>query len=87
ETAIAEKDIIALRGESPPVITANTARKKQKTQMPGCRRFLSSDGFEILVGKKDKDNDFLTFRIATSRDIWLHAADYPGSHVVIRTGG
>ncbi|MCV5871552.1 NFACT family protein, partial [Escherichia coli] len=37
ETAIAEKDIIALRGESPPVITANTARKKQKTQMPGCR--------------------------------------------------
>jgi predicted ribosome quality control (RQC) complex YloA/Tae2 family protein len=87
ETAIAEKDIIALRGENPPVITANTARKKQKKQMPGCRRFLSSDGFEILVGKKDKDNDFLTFRIAASRDIWLHAADYPGSHVVIRTGG
>jgi predicted ribosome quality control (RQC) complex YloA/Tae2 family protein len=36
------------------------------------------------VGKKAKDNDLLTFRIAKSLDLWLHAADYPGSHVVVR---
>lgn len=50
----------------------------------GSRKFLSSDGYEILVGKKAKDNDHLTFKIAKSLDTWMHAADYPGSHVVVR---
>lgn len=58
--------------------------QKRPEASPGTRSFVSSDGFEILVGKKAKDNDFLTFRIAKSLDTWMHAADYPGSHVVIR---
>lgn len=62
----------------------STRKKKIDTEFKGARRFISSDGFEILVGKKAKDNDFLTFRVAKSLDLWLHAADYPGSHVVIR---
>lgn len=62
-------------------------RKKAERAFKGARRFLSSDGFEILVGKKAADNDFLTFRIAKSLDTWMHAADYPGSHVVIRSSG
>ncbi len=49
------------------------------------RNFVSSEGFEILVGKGAKDNDHLTFRVAKSNDLWLHAADYPGSHVVVRS--
>ncbi|MDQ3712269.1 MAG: NFACT RNA binding domain-containing protein, partial [Acidobacteriota bacterium] len=44
----------------------------------------SSEGFEILVGKGAKDNDYLTFRIAKASDLWFHAADYPGSHVVVK---
>lgn len=59
-------------------------RDRRPAPSPGTRTFVSSDGFEILVGKKAKDNDFLTFRIAKSLDTWMHAADYPGSHVVIR---
>lgn len=59
-------------------------RGKQIETSSGARSFVSSDGFEILVGKKAKDNDFLTFRIAKSLDLWMHAADYPGSHVVVR---
>lgn len=51
------------------------------------RTFVSSDGFEILVGKKAKDNDVLTLKVARSLDTWLHAADYPGSHVVVRQAG
>ena len=58
--------------------------KKPSEDRSGTRSFVSSDGFEILVGKKAKDNDFLTFRIAKSLDTWMHAADYPGSHVVVR---
>jgi predicted ribosome quality control (RQC) complex YloA/Tae2 family protein len=69
----------------PPKKTAPVGRKKkQENAFKGARRFRSSDDFEILVGKKAADNDYLTFRIARSLDLWMHAADYPGSHVVIR---
>jgi len=60
------------------------ARTKKAAAFNGARSFTSSDGFEILVGKRAKDNDHLTFRVAGSLDMWLHAADYPGSHVVVR---
>jgi predicted ribosome quality control (RQC) complex YloA/Tae2 family protein len=50
----------------------------------GVRRYRSTDGYEILVGRTDRDNDNLTFRLAKSYDLWFHAADYPGSHVVLR---
>lgn len=59
-------------------------RKDKKENSSYVREFVSSEGFEIFVGKRSKDNDYLTFRIAKSLDTWLHAADYPGSHVVIR---
>jgi predicted ribosome quality control (RQC) complex YloA/Tae2 family protein len=42
------------------------------------------EGFEVLVGKGDADNDRLTFRIADPHDLWLHVAGPPGSHVVVR---
>jgi predicted ribosome quality control (RQC) complex YloA/Tae2 family protein len=48
------------------------------------RRYRSSDGYEILVGRAARDNYELTFKLARSHDLWLHAADYPGSHVVVR---
>jgi predicted ribosome quality control (RQC) complex YloA/Tae2 family protein len=51
------------------------------------RRFKTSDGFEIAIGRNDRENDEITFRVAKSQDIWLHAADYPGSHVIIRNPG
>ena len=59
-------------------------KKKREIEFNGARRFISTDGFEILVGKKATDNDYLTFRVARSLDTWMHAADYPGSHVIIR---
>jgi predicted ribosome quality control (RQC) complex YloA/Tae2 family protein len=58
--------------------------RSEKGEPQGVRKFVSRDGFEILVGKRSKDNDYLTFRIARSLDTWMHAADYPGSHVVVR---
>src|SRR6266542_4409152 len=43
------------------------------------------EGFEVLVGRADEDNDHLTFRIAEPWDLWLHVAGgTPGSHVVVR---
>lgn len=60
---------------------------KTAEKIPGVRRYVSGDGFEILVGRAAKDNDYLTFRVARSHDLWLHAADYPGSHVLVRNPG
>lgn len=57
---------------------------KKEVKIPGVRRYRSSDGYEILVGRAGADNDHLTFRVAKSYDLWFHAADYPGSHVVLR---
>jgi predicted ribosome quality control (RQC) complex YloA/Tae2 family protein len=48
------------------------------------RRYRSSDGYEIVVGRGARENDEVTFRVARSYDTWMHAADYPGSHVVVR---
>jgi predicted ribosome quality control (RQC) complex YloA/Tae2 family protein len=86
ERAIAERDENFLDEFLGDKIDAAPKKKKDKQtdNFSGARRFVSSDDFEILVGKASKDNDFLTFRIAKSLDLWLHAADYPGSHVVVR---
>jgi predicted ribosome quality control (RQC) complex YloA/Tae2 family protein len=86
EAAIAAEDREFLAALVPPVRKLAPVSKKKKAEaaFKGARRFISSDGFSVLVGKKAKDNDYLTFRMAGSLDLWLHAADYPGSHVVIR---
>lgn len=46
-------------------------------------RFVSSDGFDIYVGRSSKENDLLTQRTALPDDIWLHVHQSPGSHVLI----
>lgn len=48
------------------------------------RRFVSSDGHHIFVGRNARENDDLTFGLAKSEDLWLHAHAVPGSHVVVR---
>jgi predicted ribosome quality control (RQC) complex YloA/Tae2 family protein len=88
EEIIAARDDAALEafitaGSVRPASTGSSKRKEEK-KIPGTRRYLSSDGFEILVGRAARDNDHLTFKVARPNDLWLHAADYGGSHVVVR---
>lgn len=83
EKAIMEKDLSDFLPEAAETKPSKN-KEKRDDSFKGARRYLSSDGFEILVGKASKDNDYLTFRIAKSLDFWLHAADYGGSHVVVR---
>jgi predicted ribosome quality control (RQC) complex YloA/Tae2 family protein len=78
ETAL---DLFEGVGKTP---SAKKAKQKPAAKIPGVRRYRSSDGYEILVGRAAHTNDQLTFRIARPHDLWLHSADYPGSHVVIR---
>lgn len=48
------------------------------------RRFVSPDGFIVLVGKTAEDNDVLSLKLGAPRDFWLHVAADSGSHVVVR---
>lgn len=59
------------------------SKKKKKPTKPAPEKFISSTGIPISVGKNNKQNDFLTFKLAKKNDIWLHTKDIPGSHVVI----
>ena len=47
-------------------------------------RVVEVQGFEVLVGKGDAENDRLTFEVAEPHDLWLHVAGPAGSHVVVR---
>ncbi len=66
--------------------TSGKAGRKDKTKsMPF--HYVSSDGFDIYVGKNNLQNDELTFKTANGGDWWFHAKKIPGSHVVLLTGG
>ena len=79
-----DEDALAVIEGSKAPAPSQKRKGKQPDKIPGIRRYRSSDGYEILVGRAARTNDQLTFRLARPNDIWLHAADYPGSHVVIR---
>ena len=64
---------------------AGKGKKQQKKSAP--LSFTSSDGFEILVGRNNKQNDELTIRMAYATDLWFHTKNIPGSQVVSRTRG
>jgi predicted ribosome quality control (RQC) complex YloA/Tae2 family protein len=86
EDAIATGDesVLAKFGSREPKLRATRKKKKEASILPGMRHYRSSDGYEVLVGRTARDNDKLTFRVARPNDLWLHAGDYPGSHVIVR---
>ena len=65
-----------------------TDRKKQMKQQPSRpMRFRSSEGWEILVGRNNRQNDQLTLKTAAKGDLWLHCQKIHGSHVIVVCGG
>ncbi len=63
----------------------NAKQKPPKQQPPMVYR--SEDGFMILVGRNNRQNDLLTTKQAAKQDIWLHTQNIPGSHVILVTDG
>ena len=63
------------------------ARRKMKQSKIPPMRFESTDGFPIYVGRNNRQNDELTFKLARKDDIWCHASKVHGSHVIISCGG
>jgi len=64
---------------------SNPKSKKPQKQLPVSKpsEYKSTNGFKILCGKNNKQNDELTFKTAAKNDIWFHAQKIPGSHVIL----
>lgn len=61
-----------------------SSSKTTMTRLPYLE-FTGSSGVRILVGRSSKDNDTMRSKFAKGNDIWLHARDWPGSHVILKT--
>nr|WP_319488367.1 NFACT RNA binding domain-containing protein [uncultured Caproiciproducens sp.] len=86
--AVTERDLSEIRAElvDQGYIRAPKGRQKQPASM-GPLEFVSTDGFQILVGRNNRQNDQLTMKQANNNDIWLHTKNIPGSHTIILTQG
>lgn len=62
---------------------ARILKKKKKIIKPTPEAFISSTGLPISVGKNNKQNDYVTFKLSNKSHLWFHTKDIPGSHVVI----
>ncbi len=65
----------------------DTGKRRMKQGKLPPMRFESTDGYPIYVGRNNRQNEELTFRLARKDDIWLHAQKVHGSHVIISCGG
>ena len=61
--------------------------KKNNTQNISYKEYLSPEGYKILVGKNNKQNDYITTVLANKNDLWFHVKNIPGSHVVVMNSG
>jgi predicted ribosome quality control (RQC) complex YloA/Tae2 family protein len=68
-------------------VRMDNAKKRMKQSKVQPMRFESTDGYPIYVGRNNRQNDELTFRLARKDDLWLHAQKVHGSHVIISCGG
>lgn len=59
-------------------------QRKTQPKKPILEQYISSENIHIIVGKNNKQNDYLTHKIADDENTWLHTKDIPGSHVIIR---
>ncbi|MGF1537918.1 MAG: NFACT family protein [Elainellaceae cyanobacterium] len=60
------------------------ASRQVRTEKTPFHRYQSPSGFDIVVGRNNRQNDELTFKVATEYDLWLHTQEIPGSHVLLR---
>lgn len=87
DIALYEEDLAEIKEElteSGYIRRKGGGKKEKITSKPF--HYVSSDGFDMYVGKNNFQNDALTFKFATGNDWWFHAKKIPGSHVVVKLG-
>ncbi|MBR2190598.1 MAG: NFACT family protein, partial [Eubacterium sp.] len=81
-----EDDLKAIKAELQETgyIKKSFRNKKKGSTKSKPLHFVSSDGFDMFVGKNNIQNEELTFKVATGNDWWFHAKGMPGSHVIVK---
>ena len=89
DRAATEQELEEIRQElqSGGYLKADSGKRRMKQSKLSPMRFESTDGYPIYVGRNNRQNDELTFKLARKDDIWLHASKVHGSHVIISCGG
>ena len=84
--ADASTEISEIRQELVTAGYIKTADKRRLSATPlAPLSVITTDGFTLIIGKNNRQNDLVTFKQARPDDIWLHTKDIPGSHVIIRS--
>lgn len=77
---------IAREAEEQAYLRPQAGRKQARARRQPPLRLVSSDGITIFVGRSASQNEHVTFTLAAPDDLWLHARNIPGAHVVIKRG-
>lgn len=88
DIAVSEDDLIQIKEELTQcgyMKRKHTNKKIKISSRPF--HYISSDGYDIYVGKNNLQNEELTFKFAVGNDWWFHAKGMPGSHVIVKTNG
>ena len=86
--AVGERDLADIRAElAEQGYIREPKNAKKRNQARGPMEFRSTDGFRILVGRNNRENDLLTLKQARKSDLWFHTKNIPGSHVVLFLDG
>ena len=83
-----ERELAEIRSELIQTGYIKAPKSKAKDQKPlPPLKFTTTDGFEVLVGRNNRQNDTLTLKTANNNDIWFHTKEIPGSHTILVTNG
>ena len=88
-TVTEENEVSEIRAElyGQGYIKKPNSKKNRTEKISKPLHFVSTNGFDIYVGKNNSQNDILTMRTANGSDMWFHAKNIPGSHVIVKTNG
>ena len=84
-----ERDLSEIRAElqEQGYLKKLRSKKEKPAAVSAPMKFTTSDGFTVLVGRNNRQNDRLTLKTANNNDIWFHTKNIPGSHTVLVTEG
>lgn len=68
-------------------VKAGSQRRSERNEKPQITEYTSVEGYRVLVGKNNLQNDYLTTRLAAKNDLWFHTKNIAGSHVIVMCGG
>ena len=89
DIALEENDLVQIKEELMEFGYVKKRRANEKRPKITSKPFhyISSDGYDIFVGKNNYQNEELTFKVASGNDWWFHAKGIPGSHAIVKSNG